>query len=201
MAGARGAMRGLLAQEIHHRVKNNLQTVASLLRLAASGDADPHRALRDSVSRVLSIAEVHDLLTSTREDDVDGADLVQRLADMLRQTLGARGVHSELMPVVLPAGPGHRAGAGLLRALLERARARRAATSRSPCERSNGYAELERPRPRLRPVHRAGRRAAARACRSPAPWPSPTWPARLDFGDATPGVRGVVRFPLSWEGA
>src|ERR1700754_2308738 len=71
---ARGAMRGLLAQEIHHRVKNNLQTVASLLRLAAASETDSRRALRDSVSRVLSIAEVHDLLTVTRESDVDGAD-------------------------------------------------------------------------------------------------------------------------------
>ena len=53
-----------------------------------SSDADPHRALRDSVGRVLAIAEVHDLLTSTREDDVDGADLVRRLTAMLRQTVG-----------------------------------------------------------------------------------------------------------------
>ena len=64
LAGARGAMRGLFAREVHHRVKNNLQTVASLLRLAASGGADPERALRDSIGRVLAIAEVHDLLTA-----------------------------------------------------------------------------------------------------------------------------------------
>ena len=52
--------------------------------------SDPHRALRDSVGRVLSIAEVHDLLTSTHEEDVDGADLIRRLTSMLCQTVGGQ---------------------------------------------------------------------------------------------------------------
>src|SRR5205807_6347580 len=47
----RAVMRGVLAQEIHHRVKNNLQTVASLLRLQAqSEEANPRKALEDSVN-------------------------------------------------------------------------------------------------------------------------------------------------------
>ena len=66
-------MRGVLAQEIHHRVKNNLQTVASLLRLQARAtDAvDPRKALEDSVNRILAIAAVHEVLTERRDDDVD----------------------------------------------------------------------------------------------------------------------------------
>jgi two-component sensor histidine kinase len=100
LAGARGAMRGLFAREVHHRVKNNLQTVASLLRLAASG-ADPERALRDSIGRVLAIAEVHDLLTEQRDEDVDSADLVRRLCGMLRSTLDGTLEAGPLAPIVL----------------------------------------------------------------------------------------------------
>jgi two-component sensor histidine kinase len=101
LAGARGAMRGLFAREVHHRVKNNLQTVASLLRLAANGGADPERALRDSIGRVLAIAEVHDLLTEQRDEDVDSADLVRRLCGMLRSTLDGTLEAGPLAPIVL----------------------------------------------------------------------------------------------------
>lgn len=84
-------MRGVLAQEIHHRVKNNLQTVASLLRLqAASADAiDPRKALGDSVNRILAIAAVHEVLTERQDDDIDLGELVERLRAMLVQGLGA----------------------------------------------------------------------------------------------------------------
>jgi two-component sensor histidine kinase len=101
LAGARGAMRGLFAREVHHRVKNNLQTVASLLRLAANGNVDPERALRDSIGRVLAIAEVHDLLTARRDEDVDSADLVRRLCGMLRGTLDGTLEVGPLAPIVL----------------------------------------------------------------------------------------------------
>src|SRR2546429_2833556 len=84
----RTVMRGVLAQEIHHRVKNNLQTVASLLRLQARADnADPRKALQDSVNRILAIAAVHEVLTVHREDDVDLGELVDRLRAMLVQGL------------------------------------------------------------------------------------------------------------------
>jgi two-component sensor histidine kinase/putative methionine-R-sulfoxide reductase with GAF domain len=87
----RAALRGVLAQEIHHRVKNNLQTVASLLRLQArSGDGiDPRKALDDSVNRILAIAAVHEVLTEQRDEDVDLGELLERLRGMLVQGLGA----------------------------------------------------------------------------------------------------------------
>jgi two-component system, sensor histidine kinase PdtaS len=100
----RAVMRGVLAQEIHHRVKNNLQTVASLLRLQArSTDAiDPREALEHSVNRILAIAAVHELLTERREEDVELADLIDRLRAMLVQGVGGgKDVTSELEPVSL----------------------------------------------------------------------------------------------------
>jgi two-component sensor histidine kinase len=86
----RAVMRGVLAQEIHHRVKNNLQTVASLLRLQArsGGDVDPLKALADSVNRILAIAAVHEVLTERRDEDVELDDLLERLRAMLVQGLG-----------------------------------------------------------------------------------------------------------------
>jgi two-component sensor histidine kinase/putative methionine-R-sulfoxide reductase with GAF domain len=87
----RAVMRGVLAQEIHHRVKNNLQTVASLLRLQARGTdgIDPRKALDDSVNRILAIAAVHEVLTERRDDDVDLGELLERLRSMLVQGLAA----------------------------------------------------------------------------------------------------------------
>jgi two-component system, sensor histidine kinase PdtaS len=99
----RAVMRGVLAQEIHHRVKNNLQTVASLLRLQAHADGvDARKALDDSVNRILAIAAVHEVLTERRDDDVELDQLLDRLRAMLVQGLGAsKAVESSLEPVAL----------------------------------------------------------------------------------------------------
>ena len=99
----RAVMRGVLAQEIHHRVKNNLQTVASLLRLQArAGDVDARKALDDSVNRILAIAAVHEVLTERRDEDVELDELLDRLRAMLVQGLGAsKAVESSLEPVAL----------------------------------------------------------------------------------------------------
>src|ERR671938_279506 len=100
----RAVMRGVVAQEIHHRVKNNLQTVASLLRLQARAEdaVDPRKALQDSVNRILAIAAVHEVLTEQRDEDVDLGDLLERLRAMLVQGLGAgKHVEASLQPVSL----------------------------------------------------------------------------------------------------
>jgi two-component system, sensor histidine kinase PdtaS len=99
----RAVMRGVLAQEIHHRVKNNLQTVASLLRLQArSAGVDPRKALEDSVNRILAIAAVHEVLTQRSDEEVELDELLDRLRSMLVQGLGAeKTVEATLEPVAL----------------------------------------------------------------------------------------------------
>jgi len=99
----RAVMRGVLAQEIHHRVKNNLQTVASLLRLQAHSEGiDPRKALEDSVNRILAIAAVHEVLTEQREEEVELRELLDRLRAMLVQGLAAgKHVNAELEEVSL----------------------------------------------------------------------------------------------------
>jgi two-component system, sensor histidine kinase PdtaS len=93
----------VLAQEIHHRVKNNLQTVASLLRLQAHSEGiDPRKALEDSVNRILAIAAVHEVLTEQREEEVELRELLDRLRAMLVQGLAAgKHVNAELEEVSL----------------------------------------------------------------------------------------------------
>ena len=57
--------KSVLLSELHHRVKNNLQTVASLLSLALrhSKTEEAANTLRESYNRVRSIAGAHDLLS------------------------------------------------------------------------------------------------------------------------------------------
>jgi two-component sensor histidine kinase/putative methionine-R-sulfoxide reductase with GAF domain len=102
----RAVMRGVVAQEIHHRVKNNLQTVASLLRLQAhSGAVDSEKALADSVNRILAIAAVHEVLTERRDEDVDLGELVERLRAMLVQGLaGGKHVDARVESILLHGG-------------------------------------------------------------------------------------------------
>jgi two-component system, sensor histidine kinase PdtaS len=72
-------------REIHHRVKNNLQTVAALLRLQARRIASPEArlALEEAVRRVGSIAIVHETLSQEVLDEVGFDEIADRLGAMV----------------------------------------------------------------------------------------------------------------------
>ena len=71
-------------REIHHRVKNNLQTVAALLRLQARRLQAPEaiQALEEAVRRVGSIAMVHETLSRVPDEIVDFDDIAGRVVMM-----------------------------------------------------------------------------------------------------------------------
>jgi two-component sensor histidine kinase len=81
------------AREIHHRVKNNLQMIASILRLQIRREAsiDAQLALGGAVNRILGMVEVHDLLAHADAKRVDIAELLRRLLALHTQTFLAPG--------------------------------------------------------------------------------------------------------------
>ncbi|WP_093840639.1 PAS domain-containing sensor histidine kinase [Streptomyces aidingensis] len=92
-------------REIHHRVKNNLQTVAALLRLqsrrigAAGGDspdspANPAKAaLDEAVRRVGSIAIVHETLSQNLDERVEFDEIADRVLAMVAELSPGRITH------------------------------------------------------------------------------------------------------------
>jgi len=87
-------------REIHHRVKNNLQTVAALLRLQARRLRAPEArsALDEAVRRVGSIAMVHETLSHVPDEVVDFDDIASRVAMMAGEVAAPE---SRVMPLLL----------------------------------------------------------------------------------------------------
>lgn len=79
-----------LIKEVHHRVKNNLQTISSLLSLQSRNTADPavKNLLKSSQNRVISMAMVHEMLYM-REDlsNIEYRSYVRELAEYLVRSI------------------------------------------------------------------------------------------------------------------
>jgi two-component sensor histidine kinase len=76
-------------REIHHRVKNNLQTISSLLRLQTrrSQSDEARRVLSDAVRRIRTIALVHETLSREASDDVTFVEIVRPLLRLAEDSL------------------------------------------------------------------------------------------------------------------
>ncbi len=97
------ASKSLLLRELNHRVKNNLQTIASILSLQLRRTKAPAVAhlLTESVNRIHGIAATHDLLS---RDDVGIAtveEIARKIAEIASANLAAPGFHLRLN--ILPA--------------------------------------------------------------------------------------------------
>lgn len=80
-------------REIHHRVKNNLQTVAALLRLQARRltSVEAREALEEAMRRVSTIALVHETLSQALDEAVDFDALVDRSLSLAADVASAGG--------------------------------------------------------------------------------------------------------------
>lgn len=76
-----------MIQEVHHRVKNNLQTIAALLRMQArrSHDDDTQQALHEALARILSVAVIHEFLSLDESQSINIKDVCQRIVGQARQ--------------------------------------------------------------------------------------------------------------------
>ncbi|MCM1991228.1 histidine kinase N-terminal domain-containing protein [Oceanirhabdus seepicola] len=74
-------LKSVAIKEIHHRVKNNLQTIASLLRLQSRriDNMEIKSALDESMNRILSIAATHEILAQEGIDEVDIKEVIQQI--------------------------------------------------------------------------------------------------------------------------
>lgn len=84
----------LLLRELHHRVKNNLQTVASLLNLQSrrTHSQEASRVLALSAGRIAGMAAVHDLLSSPERDSPTAIEIVNKMAEIASSDAAAAGM-------------------------------------------------------------------------------------------------------------
>lgn len=76
-------LKAVAIREIHHRVKNNLQTIASILRLQSRriDNFEAKKAFENSINRILSIAATHEVLSQNGIDDADLKTILAKIKD------------------------------------------------------------------------------------------------------------------------
>jgi two-component sensor histidine kinase len=100
--------RTVLLQEIHHRIKNNLQVISSLLDMQslASQDPDVDQVLQDSRNQVKAVALVHEALYLSADlASINLKDYVQSLTGHLLHVFGSQApgvtIHTQVDPIPL----------------------------------------------------------------------------------------------------
>lgn len=83
-------VKSAIIQEVHHRVKNNLQNIAAILRIQARRmeNEEARQHLNDAVNRVLSMAVIHEFLSHDEHRPINVKDVCQRVAVQVAQVAG-----------------------------------------------------------------------------------------------------------------
>lgn len=78
-----------LIREVHHRVKNNLQVIASLMRMQARrvGSEEARLVLEESVNRILSVAVVHEFLSQNAQGAINLQEVSNRIVSQVQRGL------------------------------------------------------------------------------------------------------------------
>jgi two-component sensor histidine kinase len=98
-----------MIQEVHHRVKNNLQTIAALLRMQVrrTSSQDARTAIEEAIARILSVAVIHEFLSHQDSRVINIKDVSNRILTLMRQEMLSPDNHIRLElegpPIYLPA--------------------------------------------------------------------------------------------------
>lgn len=76
-----------MIQEVHHRVKNNLQTIAALLRMQARRmhDKEARQAVEEAIGRILSVAVIHEFLSYQDSRVINIKEVSNHILTQMRQ--------------------------------------------------------------------------------------------------------------------
>lgn len=102
-------IKNALIQEVHHRVKNNLQTIAGLLRMQARRvqSEEVRQVLDETLSRILSVAVIHEFLSSDSSNIINIKEVGNRIVSQLQYGMLSADtkIHLEVTgePIYLPA--------------------------------------------------------------------------------------------------
>jgi two-component sensor histidine kinase len=102
-------VKSAMIQEVHHRVKNNLQTIIALLRMSArrAKSEETHLALEEGINRIMSVAVIHEFLSHQESQVINVREVGQRIINQMKQGVldPQKQIHLELYGpnVYLPA--------------------------------------------------------------------------------------------------
>ena len=102
-------VKNAMIQEVHHRVKNNLQTIAGLLRMQARRvkSEEARQILDETLNRILSIAVIHEFLSNDNSNIINIKEVSHRIVAQFRQGMLSpdKAIQLELVgePIFLPA--------------------------------------------------------------------------------------------------